>query len=65
MDISKPISDFILGSRPGKELITCFLHLYRYSSPSNLKSVGILETRSDDGTADSDHKPAVTDVVLK
>jgi endonuclease/exonuclease/phosphatase family metal-dependent hydrolase len=34
----------------------------RYSTPWDVQGVGILETRFDDGVANSDHRPAVAEV---
>jgi endonuclease/exonuclease/phosphatase family metal-dependent hydrolase len=34
-------------------------------SPWDVLGVGVLETRFDDGIADSDHRPVVADIVLK
>lgn len=33
--------------------------------PWDVRGVGVLETRFDDGVADSDHRPVVADIVLK
>ena len=38
---------------------------FRYSSLWKVKGVGTLETLFDDGVANRDHRPAVTDVILK
>lgn len=35
------------------------------NSPWDVRGVGVLETRFDDGTANSDHRPVVADLILK
>ena len=35
------------------------------NSPWDVRGVSVLETRFDDGTANSDHRPVVADIVLK
>jgi endonuclease/exonuclease/phosphatase family metal-dependent hydrolase len=36
----------------------------KYNSPWTVKGVGVLETRFDNSVANSDHRPAVADVIL-
>lgn len=37
----------------------------RENSPWDVRGVSVLETRFDDGVADSDHRPVVADIVLR
>lgn len=60
----KTYTGFDFGEHTKKRIDYLFL-APRHNSPWNVKGVGILETRFDDGVANSDHRPAVTDVVLK
>jgi len=60
----KTYTGFDFGEQTKKRIDYLFL-APRDDSPWTVKGVGILETRFDDGVANSDHRPAVTDVILK
>jgi endonuclease/exonuclease/phosphatase family metal-dependent hydrolase len=61
---AKTYTGFDFGEHTKKRIDYVFL-APRYSTPWDVKGVGILETRFDDGVANSDHRPAVADVILK
>jgi len=61
---TKTYTEFDFGEYTKKRIDYVFL-APRYNSPWIVKCVGILETRFDDGVANSDHRPAITDVIPK
>jgi len=60
----KTYTGFDFGESTKKRIDYVFL-APRYNSPWDVRGVGVLETRFDDGVANSDHRPVVTDVILK
>jgi len=60
----KTYTGFDFGEHTKKRIDYVFL-APRYNSPWIVKGVGILETRFDDGVANSDHRPAIADIILK
>jgi endonuclease/exonuclease/phosphatase family metal-dependent hydrolase len=50
---------------PTKKRIDYAFVAPKENCPWDVRGVGVLETRFDDGIADSDHRPVVADIVLK
>ena len=61
---SKTYTGFDFGESTKKRIDYTFL-APKYNSPWDVKGVGVLESRFDDGVANSDHRPAVVDIILK
>jgi endonuclease/exonuclease/phosphatase family metal-dependent hydrolase len=60
----KTYTGFDFGESTKKRIDYVFL-APKNDSPWDVKGAGVLETRFDDGFANSDHRPAVADVILK